>query len=142
MALPQSYLPGQREGRRSALTSGAGPQHSPAWTLNLPPSPFLCKGLGGCWQGSREQALYIPLREARRHPCPQDAGVHSTLGSSSCTLRAHAPPAGGCSQGHTHRDIPGLWLPRAALSKCFSFSLLSNLSPRGRTILQWSPQHW
>lgn len=49
------------------MTSRAGPQHSPAWTLNLPPSPFLCKGLGGCWQGSREQALYIPLREAPRH---------------------------------------------------------------------------
>lgn len=50
------------------MTSRAGPQHSPARTLNLPPSPFLCKGLGGCWRGSRgEQALYIPLREARRH---------------------------------------------------------------------------
>lgn len=133
MALLHSHPP-RAEGRRLALTSRAGPQHSPVWTLNLPPSPLLCKGLGGCWEGSREQALYIPLREARRHHV-----LRMLVFTYPWVFQLHpespCPTSRRYSQGHTHWEIPVLWLPRASLSKCFSFPLLSDLSPRRRTIL-------
>lgn len=111
--------------------------------LDLEPSTFSLPLQRPWWVLAREleQALYTLLREARRHRVlrvlvfAHPWGFHLHPESPCPTSRRlfPRPPPTGTSQGS------GL---RAALSKCFSFSLFSNLSPRGRTILQWSPQHW
>lgn len=104
------------QGRTTAL---------PCLDLEPSTSPFLCKGFGGCWEGSWEQALYIPLREAQRHRVlrmlvfthPWVFHLHPESPRPTSRRLFPRPPPTGTSQGS------GL---RAALSKFqFFFTFIS-----------------
>ena len=89
--------------------------------LDLEPSTFSLLLQRPWWVLGRElgASTLHPFKGSPKHRVLR-MPVSTHLGSSTCTLRAHAPPAGGRSKATTHWDIPGLWL-EGRFIKVFQF---------------------